>query len=377
VFLESFAPVSDANASQTNDTLYLVVRENNTVRYTKSFVVGQRGQMTRLDFGQIDSDHNGLMDDWELRYFGALGQDPNADPDGDTLTHLQEMQGGTDPLIADLRHPADLNTTNNLITIHELTSYALAWKTGQPWPIAPTNIDLNYVTRGGYLWKNGEEYRLDLAVATNAPLWWVPGHQIRTAALRSVTNTEPLLSRELPVSFQASEILSVTLNVTPGPAVSAYAVEEQVPAGWEASAISDDGQFEPANRVIRWGLFLDPEARALTYRLRPTSSVEETEFRGAGSFDGALAPVAGRTTLVRAGFVRFRSVVTELRNAGLRCALQGEPARTYVIEASPDLVQWHEINRLPSDPDGRCEFFAGDASGASQFYRARIASELR
>jgi len=48
-----------------------------------------------------DSDGNGLPDAWELQYFGHIGVDPNADPDGDGLTNLQEYQHGTNPLNAD------------------------------------------------------------------------------------------------------------------------------------------------------------------------------------------------------------------------------------------------------------------------------------
>jgi hypothetical protein len=49
----------------------------------------------------LDLDNNGLPDAWELQHFGATGQNPNADPDHDGLTNLQEYQLGTDPLNAD------------------------------------------------------------------------------------------------------------------------------------------------------------------------------------------------------------------------------------------------------------------------------------
>ena len=48
-----------------------------------------------LDLTQ--SDTNGLPCWWELQYFGKTGVDPNADPDGDGLSNLQEYQWGTDP----------------------------------------------------------------------------------------------------------------------------------------------------------------------------------------------------------------------------------------------------------------------------------------
>lgn len=44
-----------------------------------------------------DTDGRGLPDRWQMRHFGTLGVDPNADPDGDGLTNLEEYRRGTDP----------------------------------------------------------------------------------------------------------------------------------------------------------------------------------------------------------------------------------------------------------------------------------------
>jgi len=43
-----------------------------------------------------DVDQNRLPDWWEQYYFGHTGISPNADPDGDALTNLQEFQQTTD-----------------------------------------------------------------------------------------------------------------------------------------------------------------------------------------------------------------------------------------------------------------------------------------
>ena len=54
----------------------------------------------------FDPDGSGLPIWWELLYFGQTGVDPNADPDGDGLTNLQEYILGTDPTV--LNHLAEI-----------------------------------------------------------------------------------------------------------------------------------------------------------------------------------------------------------------------------------------------------------------------------
>jgi hypothetical protein len=49
-----------------------------------------------------DADGNGLPDAWELKYFGHLGVDPNADPDGDGISNLVEYLTGRNPTKGEL-----------------------------------------------------------------------------------------------------------------------------------------------------------------------------------------------------------------------------------------------------------------------------------
>ena len=59
----------------------------------------QKGKLFRLDLVVVsDTDHNGLPDAWELRYFRHLGLDPNADPDHDGMSNRHECLAGTDPI---------------------------------------------------------------------------------------------------------------------------------------------------------------------------------------------------------------------------------------------------------------------------------------
>ncbi len=41
---------------------------------------------------------NILPDDWQIKYFGRLGVDPNGDPDRDGISNLDEYKAGTDPM---------------------------------------------------------------------------------------------------------------------------------------------------------------------------------------------------------------------------------------------------------------------------------------
>ena len=45
----------------------------------------------------VDSDGDGLPDDWELRYFGDLSPKPNEDTDGDGIDNFTEFAFGTNP----------------------------------------------------------------------------------------------------------------------------------------------------------------------------------------------------------------------------------------------------------------------------------------
>ena len=57
-----------------------------------------RGRVERVDLTINDPNLNGLPESWQLQYFGQTGIDPNADPDGDGLTNLQEYKAGTSPI---------------------------------------------------------------------------------------------------------------------------------------------------------------------------------------------------------------------------------------------------------------------------------------
>lgn len=57
-----------------------------------------RGQLLRTDLSLgVDTDGNGLIDAWEMLYFGKLGNSPTASAAGDGISNLAKMYAGLDP----------------------------------------------------------------------------------------------------------------------------------------------------------------------------------------------------------------------------------------------------------------------------------------
>ncbi|MEI6785260.1 MAG: MBG domain-containing protein, partial [Verrucomicrobiota bacterium] len=107
------------------------------------------------------------------------------------------------------------------------------------------------------------------------------------------------VGRDLPGTYRADTGFTVTLAVTPEAGVEFYTVEETVPSGWAVTTASHAGSS--AAGTIRWGPFVDAEARALSYFVQaPVGAATNAVFRGAGSFGATTVPTAGDTNVAPA-----------------------------------------------------------------------------
>jgi hypothetical protein len=263
-------------------------------------------------------------------------------------------------------HPADVDE-NNSITLVELTGYAAAWKTGNSRTNAFLRADI--LTRAGYIWKRGEAYRFN----PNAPvpLCWVPLTETNGVFLAQamITTTE----RIVKTSVAPGGSIEVQLTVRPPAGSTSFAIEENVPAGWRVTNISDGGIFLPDRGQIRWGIFLDNQPRDLRFTLTAPDGVTSVgNLSGEISFDGLIQEIAGAECLIAHSAETEVRLATTRDDAGaVNIELTTAPGQTGVVEVSTDLVQWSELQSVYA-PDGLVSVIDAAAADAQlRFYRFR------
>jgi chitinase len=117
----------------------------------------------------VDTDLNGLPDDWERTHFGNIGVNPNADPDGDGLTNLQEFQQGTNPNDFYNGVSAQVQLLNNGAPgANDDLTIKVRKPDGTPWPGAPGVFQITAGGRYISATLGGPNYTSSVSVRTDA-----------------------------------------------------------------------------------------------------------------------------------------------------------------------------------------------------------------
>jgi len=265
------------------------------------------------------------------------------------------------------QHPADANRDFR-VALDELTAYAASWKEGKNWE--NESVLVSYVTRAGMIWRQGEAYRFAAGIA--APLCWITGSDptgqlSALAAASAVVRSSAGPERGGPIT--------ITLAAAPKAGISAYAVEEKIPAGWAVSGISHGGVFDAAARCIRWGVFFDAESRGLHYELSAPGDVTAVaSLRGQGSFDGENAATIGAARVIAAeGSDLLHMPRCEKRADGkVQLKLRGARGQVCVLEVSTDLAHWTDAGEVFL-PEGELDYVDENPSaGKKRYYRLRV-----
>lgn len=273
--------------------------------------------------------------------------------------------GGTGFIENSVSHPADLSADLRLV-ITEVTGYGAAWKRGESWTQPPNPIPVNYVTRAGFLWRNGELYRLD-PTAGVAPLWWVPDVATSPTVARQALNSASTATRTFAENL-------VTLAVTPAENVSVYAVEERLFGGFTATGVSLGGVFLPEQGLVRWGPFFDHQPREFAYTVTAPANFEgEIAVLGLVSEDGDSFPVAGDSVL-RFGTAELpRPVTPEFSGDSFKLDVAGPLNARVVIETSESLGGvWTVATEFELNKPDQSWSVPVEIQESGKFFRVRV-----
>jgi RHS repeat-associated protein len=176
-----------------------------------------------------DTDWDGLPDDWERYWFGNLSQSGRDDPDGDGFTNFEELERGTNPLLADeggaltisglVRDGAGQSVANIAICVSG--------------PVA-SNCNVQTDALGFYVLGAGGglpagDYLIEpQATAASGPYTFVPTSAQVTLGSAHVSG----------IDFVATYVADVTApdtRITAGPAEGALVTASSVGFGWTGS----------------------------------------------------------------------------------------------------------------------------------------------
>lgn len=260
--------------------------------------------------------------------------------------------------VSSQRHPADISPADGALTINEVVAYGSAWKLGNTWPVEPTDIPIDYVTRAAALWLGGEDYYVDTTVSSTPPLYWVNvplsmrvrpmlghSHLSKTSATRTVQ----------PVEGGAN----ITVTVTTAAGVRAWAAQEQLPANTQVSQISNDGVYDSATGLIKWGPFFDVTAQTLSYQAASVPA----GILGLVSCDGSSSAVSGQATAQ----LTARQVAPDQLRVQFNVALP----MSGTLESSTDLVHWSPVPATQYNADSTGMTITVSQTG-NVFFRVRL-----
>ena len=146
-------------------------------------------------------------------------------------------------------------------------------------------------------------YRIRLPAAQTFLGWqgWLEedGVSVPAAGPTQLVVTRPnpgSVTRFLPVPVEAGGTVSVRLEVRPRSGLQFQVIEETLPEGWTLIDLTQGGLALSA-RQLRWGPWVDDQARDITYRLRAPSLPAPGTWSGQSTLGEDVVPTQGASQL--------------------------------------------------------------------------------
>ncbi len=369
-------------ATPKSNTLYYVVHDSLPAGWTITGV-GENGS---IDTGGLGVTF-GPFNDGVPRSFNYMVRPPANESGEKRFSGTGTANGVTSPIVGVAvmtpaqPHPADINPTNFFIGTDELDAYTTAWKRCQSWPISPSPIPVNYLTRAGYLAQGGGSYQISTtSPPALPPLTWVRNASVADITSNTISGGVPWTTNygtaiaSMPTNYFSNVTFTVNIAVTPATTCSAYAIEDRPPERWVVTNVNNGGFYCPILKKVKWGLFMDNQPRTLTYQVTPnTNLLKAAYFSGVASFDGINVPITGkRSTFLSTGIISpatLQSIITS-PNGDRIITFRGEAGVVYQLEASENLTTWEPLQQMLNNDGVLYYTDPATTNFVNRFYRA-------
>lgn len=362
-------PNSTNNVAMTNwpwmpnQTYYLTV--TNTTALSQPFAFNMDGQNAATD----DNDNDGMLDAWEVLYFGNTSQLPNNDPDGDTVSNINEFLEGTNPnngnsyrprlitppasfgiIVRDIpstNNAYDMNTTVTLTAVPTNAAYAFAgWSNNASGLVNPLPVLMNTNKTISAIFKViGDDFVM--RVPLSGGLVATTGTTVSATRETGEPNHGGSGQRSIWWTWTAPASASTTIDT----AGSAFNTLLGVYTGSNVSNLTTIATSSTVGTIKAKVTF---------------NAVAGTTYQIA--VDGiAGASGTANLSIVVNDFSQLISPATV--GNGFRFTLQGQPVRIYQVQASTNLVNWIPITNVTTSAGGTVQV-TNTSTFPYRFYRA-------
>jgi len=341
----------------------------NTTAGPQDFTLFMDGKNAQTD----DSDSDTLADAWELFYWGNLGQVASGDPDGDGISNYDEFLEGTSPINGgDFRARLITTATNGIVgRSPDLASYPLN-----------SSVTLTPVPNTGYAFIGwgGSTSGLSNPLTFN-----IDGH-------KSIFAKFKLAGDDFVTALQVAGASFVTYGTNVGftkePGEPNHAGNPGGKSMWWRWTAPGSGQvnFSTAGSTFNTllGVYTGSSVSALTLIASDNNSlggtnrsfvsfyaIDGTTYNIAvDGYNGASARITLTLTSVGTVTAPYLSQMQRLSNNMIQFTLTGDPARTYSIQGSSNLVNWDPLSTLTTAGNGTAVYSNTIPSSVKWFYRA-------
>jgi hypothetical protein len=153
---------------------------------------------------------------------------------------------------------------------------------------------------------------------------------VGTNSAQATLSVQPQVACSMPAMFTNGVPFTVSISIVPPTGTSFYGVQDQPPAGWPVTQISNGGSYSGGK--VQW-LLGDGLSRTVTYVVRPPANAAGTNhFAGSANFNGTTTlPIVGVRDVYNEAVRLSISTISFFGEPHARVTVYGKEGASYDI----------------------------------------------